>query len=92
MRLRSKRDEFYAAMRSLSHAQRLCREDVGGEVLPWHILRDSVVIDVGGGDGQSAIDAARRNPHVRFVVQDVVDSRPKFLELVPEDLSERATF
>ncbi|KAG6865590.1 hypothetical protein C0991_001139 [Blastosporella zonata] len=41
-------------------------------VLDWKALSEgSVVVDVGGGIGTSAIAVARKNEHLKFVVQDL---------------------
>ncbi|KEF50836.1 uncharacterized protein A1O9_13113 [Exophiala aquamarina CBS 119918] len=84
---------FQAGLRSLSHAQTLCREGgVEDDVFRWEALENTLVIDVGGGDGQSAIEGAKRNPAVHFLVQDLEENHAKFLQIVPQDLSERVTF
>ncbi|KIX09584.1 uncharacterized protein Z518_00664 [Rhinocladiella mackenziei CBS 650.93] len=70
----SKMQRFQMGM----HDRRLVQEAVNS--YPWDVLQGKVV-DVGGGNGQIAVQIALLNPHLDFVVQDtfVNDDRVKLV-------------
>ncbi|KAG6915443.1 hypothetical protein DXG01_011473 [Tephrocybe rancida] len=64
-----RRRRFAVAMHGIAQMQ---PPDILDEVLDWKVLSEgSIVVDVGGGIGTSSVAIARKNEHLKFVVQDL---------------------
>ncbi|KAG6876204.1 hypothetical protein C0992_000498, partial [Termitomyces sp. T32_za158] len=60
---------FAIAMRGVAQIH---DSDLLDDVLDWKALpQGSIIVDVGGGIGQSSVAVAKKNDHLRFVVQDL---------------------
>jgi hypothetical protein len=89
---KSHRRLFHNGLKSLSMAQTTCRQPHGDDLFLWENQPKSVIIDVGGGNGQTALEAAKRNPDLHFIVQDLEENRADFERTVPPDLQKRVLF
>ncbi|KIW86669.1 uncharacterized protein Z519_12724 [Cladophialophora bantiana CBS 173.52] len=87
----SKFGEFQDGLRSLSIAQKACLDPVG-DLFRWEEQAKALIIDLGGGDGYSAIEGARKNPHLHFIVQDLEENRIRAEQNIPQDLKNRVIF
>ena len=83
---------FHEALRSLSAAQRMCSVSGEGDLFRWEELAPAVIVDIGGGDGRSAVEAAKKNPKLHFIVQDLEEIREYADERIPQDLKTRVLF
>ncbi|KIW21965.1 uncharacterized protein PV07_12631 [Cladophialophora immunda] len=61
-------------------------------MFPGHELGNMLVVDVGGGWGQFAIDAARMYGNLSFLVQDLAEQRDLAEEKIPSELRNRVRF
>ncbi|KAF5380105.1 hypothetical protein D9615_006248 [Tricholomella constricta] len=63
-----RRRRFAIAMHGIAQMQ---PPDILGDVLDWKALpKGAVVVDVGGGIGTASVALARKNEHLKFIVQD----------------------
>ncbi|KAG6883309.1 hypothetical protein C0993_006877 [Termitomyces sp. T159_Od127] len=64
-----RRRRFAISMRGIAQMH---PSDLMDDVLDWKSLpQESIVVDVGGGIGTSAVAIAKKNDHLKFVVQDL---------------------
>ncbi|KAG6878930.1 hypothetical protein C0992_006574 [Termitomyces sp. T32_za158] len=64
-----RRRRFAIAMRGVTHIH---DSDLLDDVIDWKALpQGSIIVDVGGGMGQSSVAVAKKNDHLKFVVQDL---------------------
>ncbi|KJX96745.1 o-methyltransferase like protein [Zymoseptoria brevis] len=60
---------------------------------PWDQLGENCkVVDVGGGNGHICMAIARKQPGIRFVVQDLPEVCHQASQALPKDLQDRITF
>lgn len=65
------------------------------EGYPWHKLAEksqALVVDVGGGPGHVAMELAKKNPTLRFEVQDLPETVEVGAQNCPMELRERISF
>ncbi|KIW28850.1 uncharacterized protein PV07_04713 [Cladophialophora immunda] len=92
LKLNSKFDEFQDGLRSLSIAQKCCLENPVGDIFRWEEQGKALIIDLGGGDGFSSIEAAKKNPDLHFIVQDLEENRIQAEQNIPQELKNRVLF
>lgn len=85
-------DTFQDGLRSLSNAQKACLVPGGGDLFRWEEQQNALVIDIGGGDGHSAVEAATKNSELHFIVQDLEENRSKAEDCIPLALRKRVLF
>ncbi|KAJ9601888.1 hypothetical protein H2200_013603 [Cladophialophora chaetospira] len=83
---------FQDGLKSLSMAQKVCWWSHESDLFPWEEQPKSVIVDVGGGNGQTAVEIARKNPDLHFVVQDLEENRTQAEQTIPPDLQKRVLF
>lgn len=84
--------DFHDGMKSLSAAQRACVEVSVRDLFLWEQQAEAHVIDIGGGHGQTAIEGARRNINLSFIVQDTEENKVAAERAIPQELRGRVTF
>jgi 6-hydroxytryprostatin B O-methyltransferase len=83
---------FQDGLKSLSMAQKACWCPYGGGHFRWEEQPRSLIIDIGGGNGNTAVEAATRNPDLHFIVQDLEENRVQAEQTIPKELQKRVLF
>ena len=83
---------FQDGLKSLSMAQKVCWWPYENDRFRWEEQPRSVIIDIGGGNGQTAVEVAKKNLDLHFIVQDLEENRAQAEQTIPKELQKRVLF